>query len=454
MGMFDLPAAPQPAASPYQLAQLSPQQGAAFLSAQSGQQAGNALGGMFRSALGMPNDQEKMNQAKAEIARLAQGKTDQVEIMQIAVAVLQKYGFTQQAIELGSKLEEIQNKRRDDVRAQEKDKTSAALQSRKIAVLERGSKENQMIEKLGQMYTELRKLEPNTPEHRALSNQIRLGEETLAKSNIQVKDAGGFLQVFVNGEPVTAVEKTVSPDTDARVKALAAKEAAKAADDASKKFPLQGQVDGKGRDLWQDKAGNIYALGADGWESVENTGGLGRDTSDRALPSNIQRMVGVNEGTLRNISALLAMLNSPAARDAVGLKAYGNRIMDSYDRWDEKGVPVRAAITNLMSQVLHARSGAAVTVQEFDRLRGFLPQPTDTPTNVISKLRGMVAAVGNETNALRAAAGGKEKSYGPAAAGVQPSGTVTFPRPGIAPQPSAPTVNVTRGPDGKLIIAR
>ena len=58
-------------------------------------------------------------------------------------------------------------------------------------------------------------------------------------------------------------------------------------------------------------------------------------------------------------------------------------------RTDPKGVNVRSLITNIGSQIIHDRSGAAVTVSEYPRLKPFIPLITDTPATIHKKLSNL-----------------------------------------------------------------
>lgn len=55
-------------------------------------------------------------------------------------------------------------------------------------------------------------------------------------------------------------------------------------------------------------------------------------------------------------------------------------------RMDPKGVETRAAVSDVGSLKIHDRSGAAVSVKEFERLKPFIPAATDDPKTVTTKL--------------------------------------------------------------------
>lgn len=64
--------------------------------------------------------------------------------------------------------------------------------------------------------------------------------------------------------------------------------------------------------------------------------------------------------------------------------------------FDSDGTVSRAKIAELGSQVIHDRSGAAVTASEFPRLKPFIPQIGDTPDTVQKKLKQFYAIVQEE----------------------------------------------------------
>lgn len=96
---------------------------------------------------------------------------------------------------------------------------------------------------------------------------------------------------------------------------------------------------------------------------------------------------GVAKQFFDNRSALQTLRTAQqqvkAHPDAFGLMNY----VPQRDRFDTtENVSARAPVGNIGSMVIHDRSGAAVTVAEMPRLRPFIPQATDPPNVVASKL--------------------------------------------------------------------
>lgn len=99
---------------------------------------------------------------------------------------------------------------------------------------------------------------------------------------------------------------------------------------------------------------------------------------------------------LNNASALRKIMQAGKEIEknpnAVGLQ---NAAMTGVirDRVDPSGVDARAALADLASMVVNDRSGAAVSVAEFPRLKPFIPEPTDTPETIKKKLTKMEAEI-------------------------------------------------------------
>ena len=116
--------------------------------------------------------------------------------------------------------------------------------------------------------------------------------------------------------------------------------------------------------------------------AVAHGGGAGMGTDPgKTLPLGAANPIFENRRNLATIQA---------ARGAVGgaRGAFGpQNFMPGYDYLDKKeNVAARAPIANIGSLVIHDRSGAAVTISEFPRLRPFIPRATDTPEQVEVKL--------------------------------------------------------------------
>lgn len=199
-----------------QYANMTPQQRSSFGTMNAALDGADAIGGAVRQVAGMPNERERMQMARNEMSARSQGVTDQVQLLQIAIETLQKYGFPQQAAQAAAQLEQTKNAQRDDARAQEKIRLDDKAKQTKNEILAGGGEKGALMNRLMQMRKDLALYDPGTPEYNNLKAGIAKLEQVLAKDNIIARNQGGFTQIYVNGEPTTAVENTTSPDAELR----------------------------------------------------------------------------------------------------------------------------------------------------------------------------------------------------------------------------------------------
>jgi hypothetical protein len=128
----------------------------------------------------------------------------------------------------------------------------------------------------------------------------------------------------------------------------------------------------------------------------------------KRIPPQIAGGYVSNNQALAQIDQAIALIRQNP--DAMGIK---NRMGDTVmQRIDPNGIPVRAAVANIGSKVLHDRSGAAVTIGEQPRLIPFIPQPFDTADAAIKKLEGLRQQYLN-ANAEIDTAYGEDTGYAP-----------------------------------------
>lgn len=101
------------------------------------------------------------------------------------------------------------------------------------------------------------------------------------------------------------------------------------------------------------------------------------------MSASLAEKLAQNNVTLRNID--LALDEVERNPGAFGLKNYAPDA--AMQRLDPSGVDARALVANIAGQKIHDRSGAAVTVSEAARLRPYVPNTTDTPGAIKSKLQ-------------------------------------------------------------------
>lgn len=115
-------------------------------------------------------------------------------------------------------------------------------------------------------------------------------------------------------------------------------------------------------------------------------------TVSKAFLQNQQQM-GVLDRAIKGVTA------NP---DAVGFKAYlPDKVLNMVKKPGfASGVEPRADVADIGSLVVHDRSGAAVTVSEYPRLKPFVPQATDDAATVLKKLNRMKSILAEETQGM------------------------------------------------------
>lgn len=134
-------------------------------------------------------------------------------------------------------------------------------------------------------------------------------------------------------------------------------------------------------------------VNSDGTTTI-NTGGAGR-----SIPTSAVASLTGNFSTLSKIdNALVA--NEAAPGSTGSWKGMLNDVAPSllnklYS--DEDEVLARAATADLGSMIIHDRSGAAVTLSEYPRLRPFIPTMYDSDEEKKTKLKQLRAGIAEET---------------------------------------------------------
>lgn len=102
----------------------------------------------------------------------------------------------------------------------------------------------------------------------------------------------------------------------------------------------------------------------------------------------------------------------------------------------------RSFVLNNVSSIINERAGAAQSVQELARLRGFLPNETDSPEKVAAKFNAFLDYLNEREAATR--------GYTPEQLGMKPSGGALDQSPWQAPQGAAPQAPAARPGDKYL----
>lgn len=187
-GLFDLNITRAPAESPTTFANYDPWQMAKYGAAHTGQAVGDAANTALRGALGRPNDQERLDAAKAEIQARLQGKDmkDPMVAYPVIIEVLQKYGFVEQAMQYAKEFETLSDKRKTQTRLEAKDSANAQFLKAKAEAMVRGDFKAKM-DAYGEILTKLQDPALSDSDRTTLMNMKRAAEAQLG-----IKDRNGL----------------------------------------------------------------------------------------------------------------------------------------------------------------------------------------------------------------------------------------------------------------------
>jgi hypothetical protein len=158
-----------------------------------------------------------------------------------------------------------------------------------------------------------------------------------------------------------------------------------------------------------------------------------RPRPSKVAPMGVMQDIGAND-TLYGLAAQAIELVQ-ANPDAVGVSGYMPNALRAFGtgaegpNWLGKtaaallpgveegaftpgATELNAIISDLMSRQLLQRSGAAVTVSEFARIRPYVPRAKDTPNVLLTKLENIARVIQEESDFLRANYG-EDQGYFP-----------------------------------------
>jgi hypothetical protein len=151
-----------------------------------------------------------------------------------------------------------------------------------------------------------------------------------------------------------------------------------------------------------------------------NTGRMNAGQNGKPIPVSANTQILENIQNAKKAQAALDLLSGKdvgvmkGSKDATGylkgLMTGGDKREYVLNTFDPQGVDTRAAIADLGSMIIHDRSGAAVTVSEYPRLRPFIPRTGDSPETAKKKLARFVQ-VYNETIADQGQLYGPQAGY-------------------------------------------
>ena len=114
-------------------------------------------------------------------------------------------------------------------------------------------------------------------------------------------------------------------------------------------------------------------------------------------PIAIQTAYLSNHSALSQIDRMIAAVSSRPNSVGIRFKALPDEVAS---RIDPEGQETRAIIADLSSLVVHDRSGAAVTISEYPRLKAFLPRLDDNAETVRTKAQTLMAKIQEEQGAI------------------------------------------------------
>lgn len=128
------------------------------------------------------------------------------------------------------------------------------------------------------------------------------------------------------------------------------------------------------------------------------SGGVPVQKPGKDIPANVNKSIIDNQQSLGKIDRAIESITSNPKALGLQYAIPGAETVGQYI--DSEGVPTRAAVADVGSLVLHDRSGAAVTVSEFPRLKPFIPTASDDPKAAVAKLRQLRKAMAEEADLL------------------------------------------------------
>ena len=147
-------------------------------------------------------------------------------------------------------------------------------------------------------------------------------------------------------------------------------------------------VDADGNEIRRiNKTGQLFTINPETGEYRAHTGA----TRPKPSAAAVKELKEANVGMAGIDDAIASIEANPQALGLVNALP-GSETVRQYT--DPKGVTTRAKVANIGSLKVHDRSGAAVSAQEFPRLRPFIPQQSDSPEAATKKLEDLKAEYG------------------------------------------------------------
>lgn len=418
--LFEPPARPA-RPTPQELAVMTPQQQVAYGRIAAGQRLGQSIGDLARHAAGAVSGvdtrtrDERLAAARAEVAELLRDvdPSDALRVYPIMIRVMAKHGLLDEARALAAEFDGVRGRAEDrDIRRGElarkerADAARAADQATRTQLLaDKAATPDKLLEAYAKTAEDLDRGVDDPGERarlqallRGLAARLGVKPEREGPGEWQVR-----LQQGNANEPARVVRYNVRTG-EVSVEELSNRPTpaqAAGAGRVGRMTEMKGVVDEEDRQVYQTPDGKLVVIGDSGeWEpAVEPR----RDTSDRAMNPTARRNVARLESVREAIYRMFSYLNDPKAGAHTGMVFYANRLGDLADRLFQEGINLRGAITAIGARFVNAMSGVAVSAQEYERLRGLIPKPTD-PVRVaydraVELLREMQAYANQERRA-------------------------------------------------------
>lgn len=151
------------------------------------------------------------------------------------------------------------------------------------------------------------------------------------------------------------------------------------------------------RDTPVSRSGNIDPLSPEGIAASGRRARVVAEAQQAGASAAQQQSFAGYDALLEGADNVERLLNERP--QGVGLKFWGGDEINQ--RIDPEGTALRAAIADVRSVLLFARSGGAVSEGEAERIAPLLPKPTDTPEAIRAKLPQLRLAVIRLRDALR-----------------------------------------------------
>lgn len=126
----------------------------------------------------------------------------------------------------------------------------------------------------------------------------------------------------------------------------------------------------------------------------------------KPIPQSAMKAMITNDVALSRINKAITSLESDPKSVGQSNAFGGAWLKDNVFTKSKDDMGTRAAIADIGSQIIHDRSGAAVTVSEYPRLAPFIPSVTDPTEKAQAKLAHLQALIQEEADLYRA-------NYGP-----------------------------------------